>query len=158
GLGDRQRRGDARVARHRVWLVAAMLVALVGMMAGLAAAKSGAEGHGSSAGLHVEWAWARPGITGGTSAVYMNLVHHGEEPLNVIGAEAEVAATVELHETILSTEGATGAGRQTMRMVRVPSIPIAPGETVEFAPGGLHVMLIGLRQRLAEGDEVELRL
>ena len=30
-------------------------------------------------------------------------------------------------------------------------VPIPAGETVEFAPGGLHVMLIGLRRDLLTG-------
>ena len=39
-----------------------------------------------------------------------------------------------------------------MRMRRVDSINIAPGQTLSFEPGGYHVMFIGLTQPLVEGD------
>jgi copper(I)-binding protein len=35
---------------------------------------------------------------------------------------------------------------------------VAPGEKVEFAPGGLHVMLMGLKRPLKEGQVFELEL
>lgn len=106
--------------------------------------------------IRIEEAWARPGLSGGTSAVYFTLTHEGEQPVTLLGADADAAATVELHETVLS-EGSGGAG-QTMRMQRIDSLVVAPGETVKFVPGGLHVMLIGLQRRLAEGDEVQVTL
>ena len=34
----------------------------------------------------------------------------------------------------------------------------AAGETVRFAPGGLHIMLHGLKRPLAVGDEVPVTL
>ena len=37
-------------------------------------------------------------------------------------------------------------------------VEIAPGKTVKFAPGGLHVMLIGLKQPLKNGDHFPLTL
>jgi hypothetical protein len=35
---------------------------------------------------------------------------------------------------------------------------VAPGERVEFAPGGLHVMLMGLRAPLKDKQVFELEL
>jgi copper(I)-binding protein len=43
---------------------------------------------------------------------------------------------VELHNHIKEGEA--------MRMVSVPTITIPAGKTVSFAPGGLHIMLMGL--------------
>lgn len=106
--------------------------------------------------IRIEEAWARPGLSGGTSAVYFTLAHEGDEPVALVGADADVAATVELHETVLS--GGSGSAGQMMRMQRIDSLVVAPGETVAFVPGGLHVMLIGLHRGLAEGDEVVVSL
>jgi len=39
-----------------------------------------------------------------------------------------------------------------------PSLLIAPAEVVKMEPGGVHVMLVGLRRALAVGDSVRLRL
>jgi len=46
----------------------------------------------------------------------------------------------------------------TMVMQQQESIPIPAGDSVELKPGGLHVMLIELRQDLKPGDELELIL
>lgn len=104
-------------------------------------------------------AWARPGLAGATSAVYFTLLNPSDEPLTLVGAETEAAQAVELHETrIVEVPGPGNLATPVMRMDRVPTITVEPGGTVELSPGGLHIMLIGLSQSLAEGDELELRL
>jgi copper(I)-binding protein len=47
---------------------------------------------------------------------------------------------------------------EVMRMRPVADIPIPPGETVRLRPGGLHVMLIGLKEPLRQGTTVPLTL
>ena len=47
---------------------------------------------------------------------------------------------------------------QVMRMVKQENVPVPGGGKVEFAPGGLHVMLIGLNADLAVGDTIEVTL
>ena len=54
----------------------------------------------------------------------------------------------------LSQMGANGE----MQMIPQASIPLAAGTKVEFKPGGLHVMLIGLKQELKVGDQFEITL
>ena len=55
-----------------------------------------------------------------------------------------------IHETTLVN------GRSTMRAHE--PLRIAAGETVRFAPEGLHIMLHLLKRPLAAGDEVPLVL
>jgi copper(I)-binding protein len=45
-----------------------------------------------------------------------------------------------------------------MLMRAVPGIELPAGKTVELKPGGLHVMLMDLKQPLAAGDSVALTL
>jgi periplasmic copper chaperone A len=45
-----------------------------------------------------------------------------------------------------------------MTMNRVEVVALEPSAKVEFAPGGYHVMLIGLKQDLQTGDEIEITL
>lgn len=118
------------------------------------------EGHdGRDAWLAVENVWARPGMMGGTSAVYMTLTNRSQEPLILKGAEAQVAGTVEIHETVLVTvDDAGGFPSQVMRMQQVPAVEIAPAGTVEFRPGGLHIMLLELQEALEAGDIFGLTL
>lgn len=68
----------------------------------------------------------------------------------LVEARSGVAGVVELHE--MAMEGTT------MRMRAVPGIELPAGKTVELKPGGLHVMLMELKQPLAAGDSVALTL
>jgi copper(I)-binding protein len=45
-----------------------------------------------------------------------------------------------------------------MQMRRVGKIELPAGATIGLQPGGLHVMLIGLQQKLVPGEEVPITL
>lgn len=68
----------------------------------------------------------------------------------LVGAASPAAAKVELHE--MAMEG------NVMRMRPVPRLDLAPGQSVALKPGGYHVMLIGLKKPLADGEKVPLTL
>ncbi|MDX1528396.1 MAG: copper chaperone PCu(A)C, partial [Gammaproteobacteria bacterium] len=68
----------------------------------------------------------------------------------LVGASSPVAAQVEIHSHAM--EG----GLMTMR--RLNSLPLNPGEYVSLEPGGKHLMLIGLKRPLKEGDQIALTL
>ena len=61
-----------------------------------------------------------------------------------------MAGIVELHE--MRMDG------NVMKMRAVPGIDIPAGTKVELKPGGYHVMLIELKDPLAEGREFPLTL
>lgn len=94
-------------------------------------------------------AWARATAPGQKAAgVYMELVSAADAVL--VGVETPVAARAELH--IMSMDGGV------MRMRAVDQIELPARKTVKLAPGGLHVMLIDIRQPLKAGDKVPLVL
>jgi copper(I)-binding protein len=84
------------------------------------------------------------------SAVFMQISNDGADDRALLSAASGVADVVELH-THLMEDG-------MMKMRRVDQIDLPAGETVTLAPGGLHVMLIGLKQQLQPGDDVPLTL
>ena len=84
------------------------------------------------------------------SAVFMSLDNRSSDDRALVGAESPVAEVVELH-THLQEDG-------MMRMRRVERIELPAGERVVLQPGGLHVMLIGLKQNLEPGASVDLTL
>jgi len=105
----------------------------------------------SAAGLEVGDPYVRavpPGQS--NSAAFMSLRNISTEEHALIGAESPAAETVELH-THVEEDG-------LMRMRRVGRIVLPAGETTTLAPGGLHVMLIGLKSELTPGQNVELTL
>jgi copper(I)-binding protein len=94
--------------------------------------------------------WARAALAGRTGAAYMTLVNPTDTTDRLIAAASDAAETVELHAHL--HEGGV------MRMRPVTAIEIPPGEPVVLAPGGLHIMLIGLRRDLKRGETIRLTL
>jgi hypothetical protein len=74
----------------------------------------------------------------------------GNEADQLIGATSPVAATVELHTHVMEGD--------VMRMRPVKAIEVNAGEPAVLKPGGLHVMLIGLRAPLKQGASFPLTL
>jgi hypothetical protein len=95
-------------------------------------------------------AWARASAGAATTgAAYVTLVG-GAQADSLVAVSTPVATTADVHETT-SDNGVS-------RMRPVPAVPIAPGRTVTFAPGGFHIMLTGLKQRLTAGQSFPLTL
>jgi protein SCO1 len=84
------------------------------------------------------------------SAAFMGLENTGESAVRVVAAESPAAEVVELH-THLQEDG-------IMRMRQVDAIDLPAGARTELAPGGLHVMLIGLVEALAPESMVAVTL
>ena len=103
-----------------------------------------------SPGLTAEDAWIRatPGVD--VAAAYLTLHNSGTQPVALTGVRSPAAETAMIHETALVN------GQYSMRAHE--PLRLAPGETVRFAPGGLHIMLHTLKRPLAAGDEVPLTL
>ena len=90
----------------------------------------------------------RPGVP--HSAAYFDLKNTGSATAQLTGATADGVQAVELHRTV--------AADGVARMEPVDGVTLAPGASAAFAPGGLHVMLIGVERALAEGDTFGLAL
>jgi len=93
--------------------------------------------------------WARATATG-NSAAYMILRNGGDAADRLVKAESDVADAVELHKMIM--EGSM------MQMAPVENIEIPAKGQAELKPGGLHVMLIGLKHELKPGEKIKLKL
>ena len=105
---------------------------------------------GAKEGIQISNVWARTSTQGMNSAVYFVIQNHNKEADELIGVASDVADAVEIHESKMEGD--------VMNMNRVESVVLEPSVEVEFMPGGYHVMLIGLKQNLKAGDEVEVVL
>lgn len=127
--------------------------------------------------------WARPveDLTAtDSSAIYM-VITGGDESDELVAASvpADVAGTVELHETVAAEDGdmttttamdgdmttTTMAGEMggemgggMMTMQQVQSIEVPADGTVALEPGGYHVMLLDVKKELVPGDTIEVTL
>ncbi|HXV41383.1 MAG TPA: copper chaperone PCu(A)C [Steroidobacteraceae bacterium] len=101
--------------------------------------------------LTVTGAWARPTPPGATMGVVYFKLHNGSQKSDrLLKLTTPVAASASVHRTEIVEDMA--------RMREVSVLHVAPGEKLEFAPGGLHVMLMGLKRPLKEGQVFELEL
>ena len=98
--------------------------------------------------VEVKDAWTRPATRGGNGAVYFTIRSSAAEEL--VGVSSDVAEAVEMHESKMSGD--------VMEMRQVQAVPLGAGEEMIFEPGGLHVMLVNLRQDLNAGDEIDITL
>jgi copper(I)-binding protein len=101
--------------------------------------------------LAVQAPWARATARMATTgAVYFTLVNNSASPDRLVSAASPAAETVELH-THFEEDG-------VLRMRPIDGIDIPADGKVAFQPGGLHVMLVGLRGALKEGHTVPVTL
>ncbi len=83
-------------------------------------------------------------------AGYLTIANTGETNDKLLSASSPAFKMIEMHESRMSD------GMMTMN--EMPEIPVPAGATVEFKPGGLHLMLMGLQQYLEIGDQVPVTL
>ncbi len=99
--------------------------------------------------LHQPWARASIGQAK-AGAAYLTIANEGSEPDRLLAAETPAAKVAQLH-THLMKDG-------IMKMRRVEAVEISPGEPVVFRPGGLHIMMMGLKAPLREGESFPVTL
>ena len=86
-----------------------------------------------------------------SSAAYLTITNNSISDDQLIAARAAMAQRVEIH----SMEMENGV----MRMQAVDGgLAIAAGDSLTLAPGGLHIMLMGLTTDLAPGTQHEIIL
>jgi copper(I)-binding protein len=81
---------------------------------------------------------------------FMTLRNSGATADALVGVKSPVAARAELHTHIKDGD--------IMRMRQIEAIDVPAGGSVSLQPGGLHVMLIELKQPLKQGEAFPLTL
>jgi periplasmic copper chaperone A len=131
---------------HKLLAAGALLASLTGAAFAADTAEMAQVGE-----VMIQDAWARASIGNApNSAAYMTLETTGAEPDRLVASSTPVAAKAELHSH--SMEGGVA------KMRPVDAVEVAPGTPTVLEPGGLHIMLVGLKQKLAPGDTIPLTL
>lgn len=84
------------------------------------------------------------------SAIFMMLKNNSAKEISLIRAQSNVADAVELHTHTMD--------QGVMKMRQVSEIRIPGNGMAQLRPGGNHIMLIGLKQNLFEGQKVSVKL
>ncbi len=134
------------------------LIALKQMAAVAAVATfsiTAAYAHAGQAGeIQIAHPYATPTPAGAVNgAAYIaTLENTGKQPDRLLRVSSPVAARAEIHTMSMDSAG-------IMRMREAGEIALAPGAAIKMRPGdGYHVMLMGLKQPLKEGDSFAMTL
>jgi copper(I)-binding protein len=131
-------------------LVSTLAVLLVVLFAVLAPAAHAGDYHAGS--LDIAGPWSRATPQGASIAAgYVTIKNTGTAADRLVGGASDAAAKFEVHE--MSMDG----GVMKMRPIQ-GGLEIKPGETVELKPQGLHIMFVGLKKPLKQGDHVKATL
>ena len=102
--------------------------------------------------LKLTAAWARATPKGAmVGGGYFTVTNMGNAADRLVGGTSDVSNRFEIHQMSMDK------GVMTMREV-TSGIEIKPGQTIRFEPSGYHVMFVGLKQPLKQGDHVKATL
>ena len=103
--------------------------------------------------LVVSDAWARASMSPNkNSVVYMKINNPTKEDYILIGASAmDVANNVELHKSFIDEKGVS-------RMTPLDKLVIPAGSEVTLDEGGIHIMLLDLKNNLQAGQKIFIDL
>lgn len=93
-------------------------------------------------------AWSRPAAVGMMGGGFMTITADAADVL--VGAESPLAKRVEIHRSMMKGG--------VMSMEPVARVPIPAKGSVVLAPGGLHLMLHGIRAPLKLGQTAPITL
>lgn len=99
--------------------------------------------------VSVQDAWVRATVPQQkATGAFMRLT--AAQDMRLVGASSPVAGVTEVHEMKLVDN--------VMKMRAVPALDLPAGQAVELKPGGYHIMLLDLKQPVAQGGTVPLTL
>ncbi|VFR20064.1 Copper metallochaperone, bacterial analog of Cox17 protein [plant metagenome] len=99
--------------------------------------------------VQVDEAWVRATVPQQqATGAFMRLTAQTDSKL--VSAASPAAKVVEIHEMAMQGD--------VMKMRQVDTVALPAGKAVELAPGGYHIMLLGLEAQAKEGDKVPLTL
>ncbi|MBU2532574.1 MAG: copper chaperone PCu(A)C [Alphaproteobacteria bacterium] len=100
--------------------------------------------------IDTPWTRATPGGAK-VGAGYMAIINTAGEVDRLTGAASPIAERVEVHSMSMDNG--------VMRMRRIDEgLEIKPRSVTALKPGGYHLMFIGLKKKIAEGDEIPVEL
>jgi copper(I)-binding protein len=102
-----------------------------------------------AADVKVVHAWTRATAPGQDSAMVQAVIT-SKQAAELVGASCSCAETAELHSMV--HEGGM------MKMRQVEAIDLPAGEAVDLGAAGYHLMLMGLKKQIKEGNKIQLTL
>ena len=90
-----------------------------------------------------------PGSTAGVA--YLTVTNDGPDAVTIRNIRSPQFDRIEIHETAIDDQGVS-------RMRQLQSVVVDPGETLQFAEGGKHLMMMGAQPDTRAGSPVTLEI
>jgi copper(I)-binding protein len=119
------------------WMLAALLISF----ASHAASNAG--------GIEISGAWSRA-TAPGQDAASVDMTITSKRPASLVGASSPACKAVQLHSMVMKS------GMMIMREVKTIELPA--GKRVNLHDNGYHLMMVGLKAPLKEGERVPVTL
>jgi copper(I)-binding protein len=136
----------------KVFATAVSAAFILGSLTACAAPAESVDGHDE---IHLENGWVRvseySAEAGGMTGAFAEISNHTANDVTLVGGSSPSAMMVEVHEVVM-------VGGEMKMQAKDGGIVIKAGETITLEPGGLHVMLMGLKAPLLGGETVSLTL
>jgi len=95
--------------------------------------------------IHHPWSRQSP-MAADVAAGFMTITNTGKQDDRLVKATSEISASVQIHDMKMVGD--------VMKMAELPDGLVIPaGATVKLKPKSLHLMFIGLKQPVMEGEE-----
>lgn len=121
-------------------IVLAAMVAFVSLCVAACGEKGSAE-------IRNAYAFATNAANG---AVFLEIVNTGKTDVTITSAHSDAAGEAQLHTMAMAGD--------VMEMRQVDSLSVASGQTLSLTPSGDHIMLMGLKAPLTEGQKFGITL
>jgi copper(I)-binding protein len=96
--------------------------------------------------IHHPWSRQSP-MAADVAAGFMTITNNGKQDDRLVKATSEVSKVVQVHDMTMVGD--------VMKMVELADGLVIPaGTTVKLKPKGLHLMFMGLKQQVMEGEEI----
>lgn len=136
-------------------VIAAALLVSTSLTACATATDNGASSDMKKAAVGIDNGWVRVSEysdhEGGMTGAFATFTNNTDADIKILGGSAEIATMVEAHEVVMS-------GGKMMMQAKEGGIVIPAGESLTLEPGGLHIMLMGLKKAIATGDEITMTI
>lgn len=93
--------------------------------------------------------WVRPTVAQQkVTGAFMQLT--ASQDMKLISVSTSVASSVEIHTMEMD--------KDVMKMREIKSLDLPSGKTIELKPGSYHIMMMGLKRAIKEGEIVNVTL
>lgn len=118
--------------------IASLLLALSSLVSAIANAQ-----------VTIKDAWIRATVAPQkVTGAFMQIT--SKQDMKLIAVSSKIADSAEIHS--MEMEG------DMMKMREIKDLPLPAGKTTELKPGGMHIMLFGLKKAVKEGEKITLHL